>query len=159
LPRVGSYTAARIIEYRKRYGKFSCVKELLNVKGIGPKTLAKIQEGICVGNVGVGSKPTPTQRVGSKPTPTETSKPTPTVNINIASASELETLPGIGHEKAKAILDYRSSSGIFQKIEDITMVRGIGEKIFERIKPLITVGEKTHVDNVSSDVIEITNEQ
>ncbi|MBI4753236.1 helix-hairpin-helix domain-containing protein, partial [Candidatus Desantisbacteria bacterium] len=63
------------------------------------------------------------------------------VNINIASASELETLPGIGPAKAKAIQDYRNIHGPFQRIEDITMVKGIGEKIFERIKLLITTGE------------------
>ncbi|MBI4777762.1 ComEA family DNA-binding protein [Candidatus Desantisbacteria bacterium] len=156
LPRVGSCTAARIIEYRKRHGKFSSTKELLNVKGIGPKTLAKMQEEICVGTgsistVGVGSKPTPTtpvKRVGLEPTPI--------ININTASASELEALPGIGPGKAKAILDYRNSCGLFQKIEDITLVKGIGEKIFEQIKPLITVGEKLSGDNVSSDVPEIT---
>ncbi len=151
LPRVGSYTAARIIEYRKRHGKFSCVKELLDVKGIGPKTLARMQEMVCVGtgSVKAGSLSTITTKA-VKITTVADALPTPTtmcrsslVNINTASASELEELPGIGPGKAKAILDYRSSHGLFQKIEDLTMVKGIGEKILERIKPLITVEEKT----------------
>lgn len=149
LPRVGSCTAARIIEYRKRHGKFICVKELLNVKGIGPKTLAKIQEGICIGTNSINHSDMPPVQVSSTIHGTKTgSVATPKmqkqrfpININIASASELEALPGIGPAKARAILDYRNTQGLFQKIEDITMVKGIGEKIFEQIKLLITTGE------------------
>ena len=166
LPKVGFCTAARIIEYRKRHGRFSCPKELLNVKGIGPKTLVKIQDGICVGtgsikagsmSIAATKSVKTTTWVGVKPTPTTVIKKV-SVNINTASASELESLPCIGPGKAKAILDYRNSHGLFQTIEDITMVKGIGEKILERIKSLITVGEKTQENHVPPDIIGTTNE-
>lgn len=48
------------------------------------------------------------------------------VNINTASQSELETLPGIGPSKAAAIIEYRTSSGPFASCSDLQMVSGIG---------------------------------
>lgn len=59
------------------------------------------------------------------------------LNINTASASDLEALPGIGPALASAIIDYRNRYGPFQKAEDLQNVSGIGEKIFARISALI----------------------
>lgn len=61
------------------------------------------------------------------------------VNLNTATASELETLPGIGRVKAQAIISYRQQHGAFARIEDLTKVSGIGPKTFEKLKHLITV--------------------
>lgn len=61
------------------------------------------------------------------------------VNLNTASAKELETLPGIGEVKAQAIIDYREQEGLFQTIDQVMEVKGIGEKTFESIRDLITV--------------------
>ena len=61
------------------------------------------------------------------------------VNLNTASASQLEGLPGIGKSTAERILEYREKSGGFKKVEDLMNVRGIGEKSFLKLKPLITV--------------------
>jgi len=61
------------------------------------------------------------------------------VNINSASASELETLPGIGPALAQRIIDYRVTNGPFNTPEDIIKVRGIGEQTFEELRDLITV--------------------
>ena len=60
------------------------------------------------------------------------------VNINTASAAELEGLPGIGAAMAARIVEYRQKNGPFKKIEDLMNVRGIGEKSFLKLKPLIT---------------------
>jgi competence protein ComEA len=62
------------------------------------------------------------------------------VNINTATAEELETLPGIGEVTAQRIIDYREANGPFETIEDIQNVSGIGPKTFEGMKDLITVG-------------------
>lgn len=62
------------------------------------------------------------------------------ININTASAAELETLPRIGPAVAQRIIDYREKNGKFNRIEDIMKVPGIGEKVFEQIKDKITVG-------------------
>jgi competence protein ComEA len=61
------------------------------------------------------------------------------VNLNTASVAQLETLPGVGKATAERIVEYREKSGGFKKIEDLMNVRGIGEKSFLKIKPLITV--------------------
>ncbi|WP_404329342.1 helix-hairpin-helix domain-containing protein [Mesobacillus maritimus] len=61
------------------------------------------------------------------------------VNLNTATTSELETLPGIGPAKSSAILEYRESNGAFKTIEDLKSISGIGEKTFEKLKDLITV--------------------
>lgn len=61
------------------------------------------------------------------------------VNINTADESMLKTLPGIGEQKAKAIISYRQNGGIFTKIEDIMNVSGIKNGAFNKIKELITV--------------------
>jgi len=63
------------------------------------------------------------------------------ININTATAEELDTLPGIGPSTAQKILDYRDENGPFAAIEDIMRVSGIGEAKFNKIKDLITIGE------------------
>ena len=62
------------------------------------------------------------------------------VNINTASAAELNALPGIGAKTAALIVEYRQKNGLFKKIEDLMNVRGIGEKNFLKLKPQLTVG-------------------
>ena len=62
------------------------------------------------------------------------------VNINTAPASELETLPRIGPKVAQRIVDFRAKNGSFKRVEEIMKVQGIGEKVYEGIKDLITVG-------------------
>ena len=61
------------------------------------------------------------------------------VNINTATQTELETLPGIGPSIALKIINYRKENGKFSKIEDIKNVSGIGDSKFESIKKFITV--------------------
>ena len=62
------------------------------------------------------------------------------VNLNSASVAQLQTLPGIGPSAAQRIVDYRQKNGSFKKIEELMNVKGIGEKSFLKLKPLITVG-------------------
>lgn len=65
------------------------------------------------------------------------------ININTASVEELQELPRIGPKVAQRIVDFRKEHGRFKRIEEIMKVKGIGESTFERIKDLITVGEKS----------------
>ena len=62
------------------------------------------------------------------------------LNINTATAEQFEALPGLGAKMAARIVEYRQKNGGFKKVEDLMNVRGIGEKNFLRLKPLLTVG-------------------
>lgn len=61
------------------------------------------------------------------------------VSINTASVEELMTLPGIGEAKAQDIINYRNDNGLFQTIEDIKNVSGVGDSLFAKIKDYITI--------------------
>jgi comEA protein len=77
------------------------------------------------------------------PVQAQTTAPKARVNINTAPASELETLPRIGPKVAQRIIDFRTKNGNFKKVEEIMKVQGIGEKVFDQIKDLITVGTES----------------
>jgi competence protein ComEA len=61
------------------------------------------------------------------------------VNLNRATAAELDALPRIGPAMAQRIVDFRSAHGPFAAIEDLRNVTGIGDKTFEALKDLVTV--------------------
>jgi len=61
------------------------------------------------------------------------------LNINTASAKELETLPGIGEVKANQIVAFRAQHGLFMSFEDLLNIPGIGTDLLEKIRPYITL--------------------
>ena len=65
------------------------------------------------------------------------------VNINTADSEQLSLLPRVGPTVAQRIVDFRQENGRFQTLEDLMLVRGIGEKTFELIKPHITLEGQT----------------
>ncbi|MEK6775644.1 MAG: helix-hairpin-helix domain-containing protein [bacterium] len=64
------------------------------------------------------------------------------INLNQATAAEISALPGLGEKKAEAIVEYRTQNGPFAAVEDLLKVKGIGEKLLEKIKPMIMVEAK-----------------
>ena len=64
-------------------------------------------------------------------------------NITTASVDELTQLERVGAKYAEKIVAYREANGPFEKPEDIMLVKGIGEKVWELNKEMITVGTET----------------
>jgi competence protein ComEA len=78
-------------------------------------------------------------KVGSEAPKDQASQVSGKININTASASALDQLPGIGAAYANKIIDYRQKNNGFKSIEEIKNVKGIGEGIFNKIKDNITI--------------------
>jgi competence protein ComEA len=62
------------------------------------------------------------------------------LDLNTASASDLDGLPGIGKSFADRIIEYRTTNGPFTSVEDLQKVKGIGAALFAKIAPLVSVG-------------------
>ena len=86
-----------------------------------------------------------TQKDAEKEKPEAPPAPAPkgAINLNSATVDQLETLPGVGRKMAERIVEYRQKSGGFKKIEDLMNVKGIGEKNFLKLKPLVSVTAKS----------------
>lgn len=70
----------------------------------------------------------------------------PKIDLNEATRSQLNGLPGIGPVIAERILELREKSGPFKRIEDLMNIRGIGEKKFLKLKDLITIKSRQQSD-------------
>ncbi len=73
------------------------------------------------------------------------------VNINTADSSQLAFLPRVGPSVAQRIVEHRKTNGGFKKVEDLMLVRGIGEKTFALIRPYLAInGETTLKEKVKT---------
>lgn len=64
-------------------------------------------------------------------------EPGPTVNVNTATAEDLERLPGVGPVLARRIVEFREARGLFRRMEDLLEVGGIGPKTLRRLAPML----------------------
>lgn len=61
------------------------------------------------------------------------------IDLNHADESALQTLPGIGSTRARAIVSYRESHGGFRNLSQLLHVKGIGRSLLKRLRPLVTI--------------------
>lgn len=61
------------------------------------------------------------------------------INLNTATAEQLSSLPGVGAKKAQAIVEYRTKMGKFKSVEDLTKVKGIGDKMLAKLRDLAEI--------------------
>lgn len=72
----------------------------------------------------------------------EVSWPDMRIDVNTATAAELEVLPGIGPSRAGAIIEWRDRRGRFRRIDDLDDVHGIGPRTIARISPWVRVSHE-----------------
>jgi competence protein ComEA len=131
--------ADRIEEYRRAHGGFGSVDELRKVPGIGPATMEKLRPLVCVRNF--ETQPMPAVAKSGAAAKKVASLKTP-VDVNNASLTELQTLPGIGPKLSQRIVDERERKA-FVSVEDLRRVPGIGAKTLEKLRPYVTVAQAT----------------
>jgi competence protein ComEA len=73
---------------------------------------------------------------GAKPAAAASQAP---LNLNQATAKQLEALPGVGKVTAEQIVAYRTEKGPFASVEDLGKVKGIGPKTLDKLRPLVAV--------------------
>jgi competence ComEA-like helix-hairpin-helix protein len=140
LPGIGITLVDRVEEYRRDHGGFRSVDELSSVRGIGPTTLERLRPLVYVSANEDASDPVPAMAVGkraSKPGKKETALKEP-IDINRASAADLQRLPGIGSKMSQRILDERQKKP-FKTVEELRRVSGIGPKTLEKLRRYVTV--------------------
>ena len=120
LPGVGPGLARKIVADRESHGAFGGIEGLDRVAGIGPATLERLAphltfSGVRTENIAMGGEGL--------------------VDLNHASAKELEALPGIGPTKARAIVAFRDSAGPFRHVDDVIRVPGITKALLARLAP------------------------
>ena len=151
LPGVGPRLAAAIDTHRRDRGDFRSVDDLRAVPGVGPvmidrlRPLVKVEPPAAV--VPVRADPELPPRVRAQ-APHEPAVPVrapavrklqpgdPPVDVNTASADELQRLPGVGPVMAGAIVAGRP----FRSVGELDRVRGIGTKTLEKLRPFVVVG-------------------
>ena len=139
LPGIGPATARSIIEEREEGGGFVVPEDLLRVPGIGPSRLARISPHLDF-SAGVprGLKGHPEQGRGREEQGATTGGSG--IDVNRASAQELQSLPGIGPALAQRIVEDRTANGPLQEPGDLLRIRGIGPVVLSRIRHLISTG-------------------
>lgn len=136
LPRVGPALAGRIVEHRQVHGPFRSLTDLDAVPGIGPAMLANLAPHLALpaGAAPAAASAPRAQSAAAIPAAPER------IDLNIATAAELQALPGIGPALAERIVQWRAENGPFRDVADLDSVRGIGPRLVERVRPAAYVG-------------------
>jgi len=149
---VGPATAVKIIDFRDSNGPFESCDDLIKISGIGQKKLEQIKPD-CEAST-PSKKANKKSKKASKSSKKEANKPQANtkdqpvsvpkkanedmakgkIDVNKASAKELEQLSGVGPKTAQDIVDYREKVGGFESCDDLMKVKGIGDAKIAQIK-------------------------
>lgn len=124
LPRVGLSLAQRIVADRDSNGPYRSLADLDRVSGVGPGLLRAIGAHLTLG-------------AGSAASPAVSSPVSALINLNTASAVEVEKLPLIGPSRALAIVAWRERHGSFKNIDDLILVPGVSRRMADAIRHLV----------------------
>lgn len=137
LPRVGLSLAQRIVADRDSNGPFGSLEALDRVPGIGPGMLKSLSPhltfsgrplGLAAGPPGTSPDPKAGDRQAGPPAP---------LNLNTATAREIESLPLIGPSRALAIVAWRARHGSFKTVDDLVSVPGVSRRMVDAIRDRI----------------------
>jgi competence protein ComEA len=128
LPKVGPRLAKIIVADRQAHGAFGSLAGLDRVAGVGAGLLKVIAPHAVFSGV-----------AGPALTGALPRGPAASLNINSATALELDALPGVGPAKAAAILQYRQQHGPFTAVEDLARVPGFGAAAVSRLRERVTI--------------------
>ena len=146
LPRVGLALAKTIVAEREAKGPFGSLEGLDRVPGVGPGLLATVAPHVSFSGQarpsftpasGQFARPAPPAGGGSGRSPIGGRYPP--VNVNTATLSELDALPGIGPSRAAAILQEREARGPFAAVEELSRVPGLGPAAIARLRDRVVV--------------------
>jgi|SRR5579883_180139 len=153
VPGVGPKLAEAIVDHRRLHGPYKSVDELRKVRGVGPITFEKIRNQFRVSQL---PQPTLTDPPASPdpvlpppPAPAPSARPTGNsakkiqpgdapINVNTATAEELQRLPGVGPATARNIIATRTATP-FESVNDLDKVKGIGPKTLAKLRPFVVV--------------------
>ena len=152
LPRVGPALARKIVADREANGPFGSLAGLDRVPGIGEGLLKGLEDKVAFGGEGRGREggsengaPGPQAFGGAGPRSIEAGPsrlpdpPPPPLDLNSATAAQLDALPGIGPARARAIVAYREANGRFASVDGLARVPGIGPALAGRIRNGVVV--------------------
>jgi len=144
LPRVGPGQARKIAEWRAAHGPFRTLADLDSVPGVGAALLAAVAPYVALAPAPAGTAARPSiepaaesRSLAAPSAPPAASGAGAVVDLNRASAAELETLPGVGPALAARIVAWRVAHGPFRSPGDLVQVPGIGSKTATRLQPLV----------------------
>ncbi len=122
LPGIGPVKAQNIVDHRQSIGSFTDLRQLDDVSGIGPATMANIMPFVTLG-AEEGSSPAASSTVpdADPAVTTETAPAEGAININTAKADVLTSLPGVGATKASLIVADRDANGPYNSCEDLIL--------------------------------------
>jgi competence protein ComEA len=162
LPGVGDITAQRIEEYRAAHNGFQTVEELRKVHGVGPALLERLRPLVAVEPYEPVGDETDVPPPAAPPTPDLRKRAPPKnvqpivlkldagkkkgedltapINVNRATAEELQRLPGVGPALSGRIIQVRDRQP-FRSVEELRRVPGIGPKTLEHLRPFVVVND------------------
>jgi comEA protein len=141
LPRVGPGQARKIVAWRQAHGPFRTLADFDSVPGVGAGLLAAVAPYLTLASAPAGPTPraeTATPPPAAEPAGRSTEADAGTVvDLNRATAAELQALPGIGPSLASRIVAWRTGHGPFRSVDELERVPGIGHKTATRLQPRV----------------------